>query len=172
MNNTVLKYGIYSFTLATILFSTALYFGYALAFKTHGIIGYLTIVASLFFVYFGVKHYKNYDLNGEITFKKAAAIGIGIAAYAAFAFGLIDAIYITSIHPNFAQSYIDYEFAILEAQKLTEAELYLDQLAVVKQSEVFENPIIVFFVMLMVVLVIGTVISLLSAMKLYNLQEE
>jgi len=50
MKNTVLKYGIYSFILASILFSSALYFGYALAFKTHGIIGYATIVASLVFV--------------------------------------------------------------------------------------------------------------------------
>jgi len=172
MNTTMLKYGIYSFILASILFSSALYFGYAIDFKTHGIIGYLIMLASLFFVYFGIMHYKNQELDGEITFKRAFVIGFGIASFAAIAFGLIDAIYITGIHPDFVQSYIDHEFAILEAQNLTEAELYLDKVAVIKRSEVFENPILVFFVMLMVVLVIGTIISLLSALQLYNKQEE
>ncbi|MEM6685430.1 MAG: DUF4199 domain-containing protein [Bacteroidota bacterium] len=171
MNKTVLTYGMYSFILASILFSAALYFGYALAFKTHGIVGYLTMLASLSFVYFGVMYAKNNDLEGEIEFKRAFVIGFGIASFAAIAFGLIDAIYITNIHPNFAQLYIDHEFTVLEAQKLTETELYLAQAAIIKHGEVFENSILIFFVTLMIMLVIGTIVSLLSALALYNKQE-
>lgn len=171
MKNTVLKYGIYSFILASILFSSALYFGYALAFKTHGIIGYITIVASLVFVYFGVKHYKNYDLDGEIDFIKAFIIGFGIACFSAIAFGLIDAIYISSIHPDFTQSYIDYEFSKIDAQNTSEAIKQIDKDDILKLSEVYENSTLVFFITLMIVLVIGTVISLLSAGILHNKEQ-
>ena len=171
MKNTVLKYGIYSFILAATLFSSALYFGYALAFKTHGIIGYLTIVASLSFVFFGIKHYKNHGLDGEIDFKTAFVVGFGIVCFAAIAFGLIDAIYISTINPEFSESYIAHEFRILEAQNLPEAILQIDKEAVLKQSEVFKNPIIIFFVSLMLVLVVGTIISLLSALLLHKKQE-
>lgn len=168
MKNTVLKYGIYSFILASILFSAALYFGYALEFKTHGIIGYLTMILSLSFVYFGIKHYKNHDLEGEIDFKTAFVIGFGITAFVAIAFGLIDAVYISTINPDFSENYIAYEFGLLEAQKLTELEIQLDKESILKRSEVFENSVLTFFVTLMMVLVVGTIVSLLSALLLYK----
>ncbi|WP_298508040.1 DUF4199 domain-containing protein [uncultured Kordia sp.] len=171
MKNTVLKYGIYSFILASILFSSALYFGYALAFKTHGIIGYATITASLVFVYFGVKHYKNHDLDGEIDFKKAFTIGFGIASFAAIAFAVIDAIYISTINPGFSQDYIAHEIGLLETEKLTAAAMYIEKKSIALRSEVFESATIVFFVTLMMVLVVGTVISLLSALTLHKKQE-
>lgn len=168
MKNTVLKYGIYSFILASILFSLALYFGYALEFKTHGIIGYLTMILSLSFVYFGVKHYKNHDLEGDIDFKNAFVVGFGIVSFAAIAFGLIDAIYIATINPDFSESYVAYEFGLLETQNLSEAIKDIDKASILKRSEVFQNSTLVFFVTLMMVLVIGTIVSLLSALLLYK----
>ena len=171
MKNTVLKYGIYSFILASILFSLALYLGYALEFKTHGIIGYVTMILSLSLVYFGIKHYKNHDLEGEIDFKTAFVIGFGITAFVAIAFGLIDAIYISAINPDFSESYVAYEFGVLEAQNLSEAMMNIDKASILKRSEVFENSILVFFVTLMMVLVIGTIISLLSALALHKKQQ-
>jgi hypothetical protein len=168
MKNTVLTYGIYSFILASILFSAALYFGYALEFKTHGIIGYLTMILSLSFVYIGIKHYKNHDLEGEIDFKPAFVIGFGITSFVAIAFGLIDAIYISTINPDFSESYIAYEFGLLEAQNLSEVIMDIDKASILKRSEVYENSTIVFFVTLMMVLVIGTIVSLLSALVLHK----
>ncbi|AXG69370.1 hypothetical protein KORDIASMS9_01590 [Kordia sp. SMS9] len=171
MKNTVLTYGIYSFILASVLFSLALYFGYALAFKTHGIIGYATIVASLVFVYFGIKHYKNHDLDGEIDFKKAFTIGFGIASFSAIAFGLIDAIYITSINPDFVENYIAYEYGLLDTQNLSAAAVYIEKKSIMLRSEVFESATIVFFITLMMVLVVGTIISLGSALVLHKKEE-
>ena len=126
------------------------------------------MILSLSFVYFGIKHYKNNDLDGEIEFKTAFVIGFGITSFAAIAFGLIDAIYISTINPNFSESYIAYEFGLLEAQQLTELEIHLNKEAILKRSEVYENSTIVFFVTLMMVLVIGTIISLLSALILHK----
>lgn len=168
----MLTYGIYSFILASILFSAALYFGYALEFKTHGIIGYVTMILSLSLVYFGIKQHKNHVLEGEIDFKPAFVVGFGITSFVAIAFGLIDAIYISTINPDFTETYIAYEFGLLEAQQLTEAELYYDKKSILKRSEVFDNSTITFFVTLMMILVIGTIISLLSALHLHTKENE
>jgi len=169
MKNTVLKYGLYSFLTAFGLFFIALYFGQGLAFKTQEIVGYATMVTSLGFVYFGIKHYKNHELNGEIDFKTAFVIGALISMFAALGFGLMDAIYITKINPDFTAQYLAYEYNLLEARTdLSIDEIKLEKLSLQKQSEAFGNPYIVFFIMFMMVFVIGVIISLLSALLLHK----
>ncbi len=169
MKNTVLKYGLYSFLTAFGLFFIALYFGQGLAFTTQEIIGYATMVTSLSFVYFGIKHYKNHELNGEIDFKTAFVIGALISLFAAIGFGLMDAIYITKINPDFTAQYLAYENELLEARtNLTIEEMTYEKLSLQKQSEAFGNPFTVFFIMSMMVFVIGVIISILSALLLHK----
>ena len=169
MKKTILTYGIYTFFVASTLFIAALYLGFGLDFKTHGIVGYLTMVASLYFVYFGIKHYKNNEGNGEIDFKTAFVIGAAISAFAAIIFGVIDAIYITKINPDFIKQYVSYENSIIDAQtNLSVNGMKLEKLALQKQSEVFGNPIIVFIITTMMVFVIGVIISLLSALIMHK----
>jgi hypothetical protein len=169
MKNTVLKYGMYGFFTAAGLFFIALYFGQGLAFKTQEILGYTTMVTSLSFVYFGIKHYKNHELNGEIDFKTAFIVGALISIFAAVGFGIMDAIYITKINPDFTAQYLAYEYNLLDIRTdLSLDEIELEKLALRKQSEAFGNPFIVFFIMTMMVFVIGVIISLLSALVLHK----
>jgi ABC-type sugar transport system permease subunit len=167
MKNTVLKYGMFGFLTAFILFFMALYFGKGLSFKTQEVLGYATMITSLIFVYFGIKHYKDYELNGEIDFKTAFIVGALISIFAALGFGLMDAIYVAYINPDFMNEYTAYEIGLLEARTdLTPEELNFEKLSVQKQSEAFGSPLVMFFVMTMTVLVIGVIISILSALVL------
>ena len=169
MKNTVLKYGLYGFITALALFSIVLYFGQGLTFKTQAVIGYTTMVTSLCFVYFGIKQYKNHELNGEIDFKTAFVVGALISIFAAVGFGIADTIYITKINPDFPAQYLAYEYGLIDAQtNLTPEEIKLEKLALRKQNEAFKNPFIVFFIMTMMVFVIGVIISLLSALVLHK----
>jgi hypothetical protein len=169
MKNTVLKYGLYSFLTAFGLFFLALYFGQGLAFTTQEIIGYATMVTSLSFVYFGIKHYKNHELNGVIDFKTAFIIGVLISLFAALGFGIMDAIYITKINPDFTEQYLAYEYSLLDARTdLSIKEINLEKISLQKQSEAFGNPFTVFFIMSIMVFVIGIIISLLSALVLHK----
>ncbi|WP_046758195.1 DUF4199 domain-containing protein [Kordia jejudonensis] len=169
MKNTVLKYGLYGFLTAFLLFFIALYFGQGLSFKTQEILGYATMIISLSFVYFGIKHYKNYELNGEISFKTAFVVGALISLCTAIGFGLMDAIYITQINPDFAEQYLAYEFNLLDARTdLSLEDIKFEKLSLQKQSEAYGNPFTVFFVMTMMVFVIGVIISLLSAILLHK----
>lgn len=169
MKNTVLKYGMYGFITAFILFFIALYFGQGLAFKTQEILGYATMVTSLIFVYFGIKHHRDSELNGDISFVTAFSIGALISLCAAIGFGIMDAIYITQINPDFTEQYLAYEYDLLEARTdLTLEEIKFEKLSLQKQSEAYGNPAVVFFVMTMMVFVIGVIISLLSALILHK----
>jgi hypothetical protein len=173
MKNTVLTFGIYSVLLAAILFSTVLYSGFALAFKTHGIIGYATMVVSLLYVYFGIKHYKDHELNDALDFKTAFKVGAVISIFTAITFGTIDAIYITYNNPDFIAQYLAYEYGLLDAQTdISPEELYYEKLSILKQSEAFKNPIMIFFVTTMMVFVIGAVMSILSALLLRDKHNE
>ncbi|WP_298419303.1 DUF4199 domain-containing protein [uncultured Kordia sp.] len=169
MKNTVLRYGFYGFLTAAILFFIALYFGQGLSFKTQKIVGYATMVASLSFVYFGIKHYRDHELNGEISFKTAFIVGALISIFTAIGFGLIDVIYITKINPEFSEQYLAYNYDLLDARTdLSLEDIKFEKLSLQKQSEAFENPIVVFFIMTMMVFVIGVIISLLSALLLHK----
>ncbi|PTX59252.1 uncharacterized protein DUF4199 [Kordia periserrulae] len=171
MNKLVRIYGIYGFIIAVILFSTVLYFGNALAFKTHGIIGYLTMIASVSVSFYGIKHFVKLHQDKEISFKEILGIGILISLFPAIAFGIIDAIYISVIHPEFPAEFITYKYAMLDSQThLVGEELRLAKLAVLKQSEAFKNPILVFFVSMMMVFVIGVIVSLISTLIVHKKQ--
>ncbi len=169
MKNTVIKYGLYGFITAFVLFFIALYFGQGLSFKTQELVGYASMIISLSFVYFGIKHYKNHELNGEISFKTAFIIGALISLFTAIGFGIMDIIYVTKINPDFAEQYLAYEFNLLDARTdLSLDEIKFEKLSLQKQSEAFGSPIILFFIMTMMVFVIGVIISLLSALILHK----
>lgn len=169
MKNTVLKYGMFGFITAFVLFFLALYFGQGYTFKVQAIVGYTTMITSLIFVYFGIKHHKDYELNGEISFKTAFTIGALISIFTALGFGLMDAIYITWINPEFAEQYLAYEMNLLDARTdLSTEEIRLEKLTLRKQNEAYGNPLVVFFSMTMIVFVIGVIISLLSSLLLHK----
>lgn len=169
MKNTVIKYGLYGFITAFALFFIALYFGQGLSFKTQELVGYASMIISLSFVYFGIKHYKNHELNGQISFKTAFVIGALISLFTAIGFGIMDIIYVTKINPDFAEQYLEYEFNLLDARTdLSLDEIKFEKLSLQKQSEAYGNPIILFFIMTMMVFVIGVIISLLSALILHK----
>ncbi|QHI38013.1 hypothetical protein IMCC3317_33960 [Kordia antarctica] len=169
MKNTVLRYGMYSFLLASGLFLIVFYAGERFSFQTQSILGYVAMFLSLYYVYFGIKHYKNEELNGEIDFKTAFIIGALISIFAAVGFGLTDAIYISEINPDYTAQYLTYENKLLAARtNLTPGEMNYEKLSLLKRSEAFGNPFIVFFVMTMMVFVLGVIVSLLSAFMLHK----
>jgi hypothetical protein len=100
MKKSILRYGLFSFLSALILFLCALVFGQGLSFETQTVLGYVTIVASLTFVFFGIKHFRDQENSGVISFKKALGIGMLITLFAALGFAIIDYLYTAYINPG------------------------------------------------------------------------
>ncbi len=149
MKTTVIKFGIYGLLAAALLFLAALVLGKELSFSTQEVIGYISMVVSLSFVFFGIKSYRDKVNNGSVTFGKAFTIGILISLFAGLGFGIVDYIYTTVINPDFMEQYIE----TMRSQGL-EGEI-----------PTYSNGFLA-LIMFLTVAVIGIMISLLSALVL------
>ncbi len=149
MKNIVIRYGIYGFLLALIVFLLALYFGQGVDFNTQELIGYFAMIASLSFVFFGIKRFRSIIGKGQIGFRRAVLIGLLISAFTGLGIALADFIYLSWINPDFFEEY-----------------------TAVMRSEGYKGEIpdygngFMALVMFVTVMVIGLVVSLISAVIL------
>ena len=105
MKSTIIKYGIYSCITAAVLFIFGLVYGQEADYSTREVLGYASIVVSLLFVFFGIKHFRDKENDGVVSFGQALGIGLFISALAGIGVALVDAIYTTFINPDFFDEY-------------------------------------------------------------------
>jgi hypothetical protein len=146
MKNIVIRFGTYGFILALIIFLLALYFGQEADFSTQELIGYFAMIVSLSFVFFGIKHYRDTIGNGYIGIRRAVLTGLLISVFTGLGFALADFIYLSWINPDFFEEY-----------------------TAVMRSEGYKGGIpdygngFMALVMLVTVMLVGLVVSLISA---------
>lgn len=149
MKKTIVQFGSYGFFLALFIFLAALTFGQNLDFSTQEVIGYLTMIASLTFVFFGIKHYRDKVRGGRIGFRRAVLVGLLISALTALGIALADFIYLSFINPDFFEEY-----------------------STVMRNEGYKGEIpdygngFMAMIMFLTVMIIGLIISLISAIIL------
>ncbi len=164
MKRTILRFGLYGIiticTLSFLIWSLV-----DVVDNTLGeVIGYSTMVVSLIFVFFGIKHFRDKENEGFVSFGKALSIGVLISLMVALAFGILDVIYVKFVNPDFMTEY--YEEMFEQAESLPAAEFEVRKAELESEKEMFLNPFMHFFIMSMMVFVIGFIISLLSALIL------
>ena len=166
MKATIKKYGLYGAGTLIVLSFLSWFIGKGMEmdFGTQEVIGYTTIVVALSFVFFGIRHYRDRENKGVVSFGQALKIGLWISLITGLAFGLLDIIY-KFIYPDFTTEYYD---AMVEQVKATvpaeEIDAKLEEME--SQREFFSNPVLSFLVMTLTVFVIGFIISLLSSLVL------
>ncbi|MCD2258523.1 DUF4199 domain-containing protein [Psychroserpens luteolus] len=165
MKNTVIRFGLYGLAVAVILFLLALVFGKGLSYSTQEIIGYTTMVASLSFVFFGIKHYRDHVNDGMISFGKALLIGVLISAMVGIGIGIADYLYTTVINPDFSQEFLDTSIKGLE-ETYSGAELEAKKNELTQQMNDYGGSGFLAFIMFASVVIIGFIISLISALIL------
>ncbi len=165
MKKTVLRFGLYGAVTICLLFLLTWFLLKDSNFEFSEALGYLSMVVALSFVYFGIKNYRDQENEGTISFTKGLIIGILISLITAIAFGIIDVIYITYINPDFTETY--YNEAVEEMrQQLSAAEFEVKLKELEQQKALFSNSLFAFALMSGTVLVIGFIISLISALLL------
>ena len=165
MKKTILRYGLYGASCICILFLLPWLIGENLSYSVLEIIGYVSIVVSLSFVFFGIRHFRDKINDGRVSFGKALVLGLAISLITALAFGVLDVIYIKYINPDFTEEYYARNLAQLE-ETLPAAEFEIKRAKMESEKELFSSPVMNFIIMSMTVFVIGFIISLLSAMIL------
>ncbi|WP_243473625.1 DUF4199 domain-containing protein [Winogradskyella sp. MH6] len=165
MKNTVLKFGGYGLILGAVIFGLALTFGGGLSYTTQEIIGYGSMVASLSFVYFGIKHFRDQVNDGKVTFGKALLIGVLISAFVGLGVGIVDYLYTTVINPDFAEDYLAKTLKSYETL-YSGQELENKKTELTTQMKNYGGSGFMAAIMFFTVLVIGFIISLISGLIL------
>ncbi len=165
MKKTIFKFGGYGAIAGAIIFMGSHFLPWEMDFDTLEIFGYASIFASLSFVFFGIKHFRDKLNNGTISFKKAILIGLAISAIVGLVVGLLDIVYVTVINPDFSAEYVQYT---LEGMKdtLSAEEFTIQKAQLLEEMKAFDNPVFSGLFMFTIVFVIGIIISLISALIL------
>lgn len=165
MKKTAIRFGLYGAAAICILFLISWFLLNDLPLATQEVLGYVAMILSLSFVYFGIRNYRDKENEGKVSFKQALIIGILISLITALAFGILDVIYTEVLNPDFMANY--YENVVENLRASTPADELEAKLAELEsQKELFSNPLVSFSIMAMNVFVIGFIISLLSALIL------
>ena len=167
MKNTVLKYGIWSALSIFVLFLISSLLLKDLDLNTQEIYGYVSIVVSLLFVFFGIKHFRDQENHGLLSFGKGLLIGLLISLFASITFGAYNVVFVEYIDPNFMTEY--YNHSVEQVSKtLSGAELQAKIKQMQDEKEMFANPLMNFSLMFFTVFMIGVIISLISSLILQN----
>ena len=126
------------------------------------VIGYLTILLSLVFVYLGIKKYRDEENEGEISFGRALKIGALIVLFPAIAFSIYNIIYVEVLDPEFADKYYEYQLEKMKSES-EPSEYATIEASLADQREMWGNIPLQSVLMFMTVYVIGFIISLLSS---------
>jgi len=165
MKNTILRYGLWSVLSICILFLISSLLLKNLDFNTQEIYGYASIIVSLSFVFLGIKHFRDKENNGLLSFGKGVLIGLLITLFASVAFGLYNVIYVEYINPDFMTEY--YNNSVEQVNKtLSGQELQAKLKQLEEEKDLFANPILNFSFMFLTVFIIGLIISLISSLIL------
>ena len=164
MKKIIIRYGLYGFVAAAVLFFCALTLGENLSYGTQEFIGYSSMVLSLIFVFFGIKNYRDKENNGKISFGKALAIGMLITLFAALGFAIIDFIFTAYINPDFAEQYMTHSMENLE--KTYSGEELVAQKEKLNGMKEYMTSSFMALLMFATVLLVGFVISLISSLIL------
>jgi len=166
MQKIVFRYGMYATLLivglsAFLMLVVNRFAGYA----AQEIAGYLTMLLSMVFVFFGIRQYRDKVNNGTLTFGQGMKVGLLIVLIPAVFFGLFDILYTEVINPNWLENYYGQYIARIKASTP------VDQLeAALKkandQKMLFSNPVMQFLLMAATVLIIGFIVTIIASLTL------
>ncbi|HPF10460.1 MAG TPA: DUF4199 domain-containing protein [Flavobacteriaceae bacterium] len=162
MRKTVLRYGIYGLLTSAMLFLIAFLFLKELDYGLQEVLGYLSMFIALSFIFFGIKHYRDQENNGAVSFGKALLIGLLIAVLTGIGVAIVDYIYTTVINPDFASEYLTKSLETMKASMPIE-EFERQKALLEQQMKDFGGSGFMAFIMFVTVVVIGFIISLISA---------
>ena len=168
MKQTVFRFGTYSALFIIIFFAlTWMIFGNSVEknYETQEVVGYLGIFLATSFAFFGIKHYRDKVNAGQLTFGQGLKVGLLIVLIAALAFAVVDLVYVLFINPDFFENYYNYQVSQMKVSMTPDH--FAEQLKEMEsQKKIMSNPAVLFVLMFFTVVVIGLIVSVVSALIL------
>lgn len=126
-------------------------------YHTMEVFGYLIMLASLSFVFIGIRQYKT-RVEKRVGFSEALKVGLLIVIFPAVAFFIYTAIFMNVMGEDFLQYSITQMQQSMPAKDFEKYKAELD-----KNKDLYLNPFFQGFIMFITVYAIGFIVALISA---------
>lgn len=163
MKKLVLIYGLIMggiFTAGTIYMSELLFYNNP-EIKSNDLLGYVVMLIIYSLIFIGVRNYRNNQMGGVVSFKKAFKVGAMITLVAATFYVLISMIYMYQFAPDYMDRYADY---VLRHSSPMELEAKTESMESLKSM--YKNPLFAILFTYMEILPLGLIVALISALIL------
>jgi len=157
MKQTVLRYGLWSGLVICLLFLASFLIFHDTNFEAQEVFGYTSIILSLLFVFFGMRHYRDKVNNGVLSFGRGMKVGTLIVLIPSLIFGLFNILYVIVINPGFYKRYMEHMKETMPAAEYQVA---------AKEMEMWANPMFSFAIMAVTVFMIGMIVTVISSLIL------
>jgi hypothetical protein len=162
MKKTVLVFGLISGAISSLMMVATVPFADRIGFDKGAFVGYTAMVLSFLLVYFGIRSYRD-NGNGQITFGKAFAVGLGITVISCIFYVVTWEILYFNFLPDFMDKYSTYMVEKLKTSGASAAVVQVKLEELKRYKELYQNPLFNAAMTFLEPLPIGLVITLISA---------
>lgn len=135
-------------------------------FESNDILGYTAMVLMFSLIFFGVRNYRNKELNGQISFGKAFKTGALIALVGSTMYVGVWLLYYYLVIPDYLDKYTLHVLAQATRDGATTTQLAERRQDMENFRELYKTPVFVILITYAEVLPIGLVVALISALAL------
>ncbi len=128
-------------------------------YKPNNVLGYATQIIIFSLIYFGVRHFRNNQLNGKISFLRAFKVGALICFLASTVYVVLGLSYYYLFAPDFLDVLSE---CMIKNSPVDKVEATTAQMTNFK--EMYKNPLFAIFVSYMEVMPTGIIVALVSAL--------
>lgn len=173
MKRTVLKFGLISGLLFSVMMASTLPFIGRIGFQYGELIGYTTMVIAFLFVFFGIRSYRETVGNGYITFGRAFKVGILIALISSLCYVISWQIIYFNFIPDFADKYSQYMIEKSRAAGASPEQIAGEVAQMERFKAIMQNPLYNFLLVFFIEpFPVGLIITLISAAVLRKRRPE
>jgi hypothetical protein len=163
MKKVVLTFGLISGVILSVLMGGSLLLANKIGNAHSMLLGYTIMVASFLLVYFGIRSYRDNNLDGQISFGRAFACGILICLITTVCYVVMWEILYYNFMPHYLDSYFAAQIHKVQAAGLDPATTAARIAAIRHSQEQYQNPLINMAYTAMEPLPVGVIMTLISA---------
>jgi len=166
MKRTVLRFGLISGAVMSLLMLATLPFQDAIGFDKGALVGYTGMVLAFLVIYFGVRSYRDKEGGGAVGFGRAFVVGALIAVVSSACYVATWEVIYFALAPDFMQKYEAYALQKAKAAGESEAAIERKRAEMAEFARMYRNPLFNAAITFVEPLPVGLLIAAASAVTL------
>jgi len=142
MKRVVLKFGLASGAVMSLLMLVTMPFTDEIGFENGALIGYTGMVLAFLLVYFGVRSYRDHEGGGTIGFGRALAVGALVAVVSSACYVATWEVIFFGFHPEFLEKYSAYAVEKDRRAGASEAAIEKKKAEMAEFAKMYRNPLV------------------------------